>query len=181
MTQAMSCKWSKGTSGPSGDECHNLVCAPLTTKPHADNDAQESKLVLAFHDSQAPNVSGDITHLPGRKQGQECCIVFTEQGRTQERTREHKEEQAYCLTNPGAGGRTHSRQLFDGMGVRRLTPRECERLQGFPDDYTAIIYRGKPAADGPRYRALGNSFAVPVIRWIGERIKKWEEKPCPKN
>jgi DNA (cytosine-5)-methyltransferase 1 len=56
------------------------------------------------------------------------------------------------------------------MTVRRLTPRECERLQGFPDDYTAITYRGKPAADGPRYRALGNSMAVPVVRWIGERI-----------
>jgi DNA (cytosine-5)-methyltransferase 1 len=57
-----------------------------------------------------------------------------------------------------------------GMSVRRLTPRECERLQGFPDDYTAIPYRGKPAADGPRYKALGNSMAVPVMRWIGQRI-----------
>lgn len=57
-----------------------------------------------------------------------------------------------------------------GMQVRRLTPRECERLQGFPDDYTAIQVRGKPAADGPRYKALGNSMAVPVMRWIGERI-----------
>ena len=57
-----------------------------------------------------------------------------------------------------------------GMAVRRLTPRECERLQGFPDDYTLIPYRGKPAADGPRYKALGNSMAVPVMRWIGLRI-----------
>ena len=56
------------------------------------------------------------------------------------------------------------------MAVRRLTPRECERLQGFPDDYTLVEYRGKPAADGPRYKALGNSMAVPVMRWIGERI-----------
>lgn len=54
--------------------------------------------------------------------------------------------------------------------VRRLTPRECERLQGFPDDYTLVPYRGKAAADGPRYRALGNSMAVPVMRWIGARI-----------
>jgi DNA (cytosine-5)-methyltransferase 1 len=54
--------------------------------------------------------------------------------------------------------------------VRRLTPRECERLQGFPDDYTLIPYRGKLAADGPRYKALGNSMAVPVMRWIGQRI-----------
>ncbi len=57
------------------------------------------------------------------------------------------------------------------MAVRRLTPRECERLQGMPDDYTLIPYRGKPAADGPRYRAIGNSMAVPVMRWIGRRIQ----------
>ena len=56
-------------------------------------------------------------------------------------------------------------------GVRSLTPVECERLQGFPDSYTLITYRGKPAADGHRYKALGNSMAVPVMRWIGERIK----------
>ena len=59
--------------------------------------------------------------------------------------------------------------------VRRLTPRECERLQGFPDDYTLIQYRGKPAADIPRYKAMGNSMAVPVMRWIGERIQKVED------
>jgi DNA (cytosine-5)-methyltransferase 1 len=60
--------------------------------------------------------------------------------------------------------------VASGATVRRLTPRECERLQGFPDDYTLIPYRGKLAADGPRYKALGNSMAVPVMRWIGERI-----------
>jgi DNA (cytosine-5)-methyltransferase 1 len=60
--------------------------------------------------------------------------------------------------------------LQHGSGVRRLTPRECERLQGFPDDYTLVLNRGKPAADGPRYKALGNSMAVPVMRWIGRRI-----------
>ena len=58
--------------------------------------------------------------------------------------------------------------------VRRLTPRECERLQGFPDDYTLVPHRGKPAADGPRYKALGNSMAVPVMAWIGRRIEAVE-------
>jgi DNA (cytosine-5)-methyltransferase 1 len=57
--------------------------------------------------------------------------------------------------------------VSQSMVVRRLTPRECERLQGFPDDYTAI----PKAADGPRYKALGNSMAVPVMHWIGRRIK----------
>jgi DNA (cytosine-5)-methyltransferase 1 len=65
------------------------------------------------------------------------------------------------------------------MAVRRLTPRECERLQGFPDDYTLVEYRKKPAADGPRYRALGNSMAVPVMRWIGERIAMVDRMECP--
>jgi DNA (cytosine-5)-methyltransferase 1 len=59
--------------------------------------------------------------------------------------------------------------------VRRLTPLECARLQGFPDEYLNITYRGKPAADGPRYRALGNSFAVNVVRWIGLRIRMVED------
>lgn len=57
-----------------------------------------------------------------------------------------------------------------GSAVRRLTPRECERLQGFPDDFTLVPYRNRMMADGPRYKALGNSMAVPVLRWIGERI-----------
>jgi DNA (cytosine-5)-methyltransferase 1 len=57
-----------------------------------------------------------------------------------------------------------------GAAVRRLTPRECERLQGFPDDFTLVPYRRGMAADGPRYKALGNSMAVPVMNWIGRRI-----------
>jgi len=57
------------------------------------------------------------------------------------------------------------------MTVRRLTPRECERLQGFPDDYTKIK---ESTADGPRYKALGNSMAVPVMAWIGRRIQQVE-------
>jgi DNA (cytosine-5)-methyltransferase 1 len=61
------------------------------------------------------------------------------------------------------------------MQVRRLTPRECERLQGFPDDYTLVQHRNKPAADGPRYKALGNSMAVPVMAWIGRRIAMVEQ------
>lgn len=58
------------------------------------------------------------------------------------------------------------------MTVRRLTPIECERLQGFPDNWTLVQHRNKPAADGPRYKALGNSMAVPVMRWIGKRIQQ---------
>lgn len=64
--------------------------------------------------------------------------------------------------------------IQQGAAVRRLTPRECERLQGFPDDYTQVTYRKKPAADGPRYKAVGNSMAVPVMNWIGRRIQMVE-------
>ncbi len=71
--------------------------------------------------------------------------------------------------------------LHSEMSVRRLTPRECERLQGFPDDYTLVEYRGKLASDGPRYRALGNSMAVPVMRWIGERIAAVHEIVLHRN
>ena len=68
--------------------------------------------------------------------------------------------------------------VMQSMQVRRLTPVECERLQGFPDGYTAIPWHNKPASecpDGPRYKAMGNSMAVPVMRWIGQRIDKLME------
>lgn len=67
--------------------------------------------------------------------------------------------------------------IRNGPAVRRLTPLECERLQGFPDDYTLVPWRGKPAPDGPRYKAIGNSMAVPVMRWIGERIAMVDAVP----
>ncbi len=68
-----------------------------------------------------------------------------------------------------------------GRSVRRLTPRECERLQGFPDDYTLIPYRGKQAADGPRYKALGNAMAIPMMRWIGARIALFQNLTAGKE
>lgn len=77
-------------------------------------------------------------------------------------------------SNPASEAAMH---IFQGSAVRRLTPRECERLQGFPDDYTLIPYRTGLAADGPRYKALGNSMAVPVMRWIGERISQVDAIP----
>jgi DNA (cytosine-5)-methyltransferase 1 len=66
--------------------------------------------------------------------------------------------------------------LMQGMQVRRLTPTECERLQGFPDHHARIPWRGKPAdecPDGPQYKAYGNSMAVPVMRWIGHRLDQY--------
>lgn len=69
-------------------------------------------------------------------------------------------------------GSTGAKEEQAGVAVRRLTVVECSRLQGFPDDYLSqVTWRGKsPPPDGPMYKALGNSFAVPVVRWIGKRI-----------
>ena len=94
------------------------------------------------------------------------AVAFTERSRKDGRNFEAQEELSYALTNPGSGGRTHSRQLYDGLSVRRLTPTECERLQGLPDGWTDV----DGAKDGPRYRALGNAMTMPVIEHLGRRI-----------
>ena len=93
---------------------------------------------------------------------------------------------ADCLTaayatkwNGNASATNGSLFAAQSSAVRRLTPTECERLQGFPDDYTQIPWRGKEPEDCPnghRYKAMGNSMAVPVMKWIGERIKMVEEE-----
>lgn len=84
----------------------------------------------------------------------------------------HRENRSKCEPGSAAptlsvSGRPH---VAHRSFVRRLTPLEYERLQGFPDGYTLIPFRGKPAVDGRRYKAVGNSMAVPVMRWIGARI-----------
>jgi site-specific DNA-cytosine methylase len=77
----------------------------------------------------------------------------------------YKEEQSFTLNVIDVHG------VVNKLSVRRITPTECERLQGFPDSYTNIK---ENCPDGPRYKALGNSMAVPVMRWIGERINQYE-------
>lgn len=84
---------------------------------------------------------------------------------------------AHCLRSGASKADKHESTTYvqTRMQVRRLTPTECERLQGFPDGHTLIPWRGKPAEDcpdGPRYKVLGNSMAVPVMRWIGTRIAR---------
>lgn len=74
-----------------------------------------------------------------------------------------------------ASGGSSKSYVAEAWAVRRLMPIECERLQGFPDNYTLIPFRGKPAADGPRYKALGNSMAVNCMAWIGRRIQLIEK------
>jgi DNA (cytosine-5)-methyltransferase 1 len=76
------------------------------------------------------------------------------------------------LKSPSGGVTESIGAVRVDMAVRRLTPTECERLQGFPDGYTNIPWRkAAESPDGPRYKALGNSWAVPVVAWIGQRIQ----------
>ncbi len=275
---AVSSKWAKGTGGPAGDECQNLVTAPLTGNPYGDNVSRESTLVvgtltgsmgfagpdendaargmyipvvsgtlgggsgdrgwcndldrsgafvahtlrgdgfdasedgtgrgtpliafsckddggdaghlsptlrslsadkshdngggqvaIAFHGSQDPDVSGDVTHPIGRNHGQETCVAYTVslRGREGGCAAELGGETAGALrASQGGGDKAHVLT----NSVRRLTPRECERLQGLPDDYTLVPWRGGMAPDGPRYKAIGNGMAVPCVQWIFERI-----------
>jgi hypothetical protein len=128
---------------------------------------------VAFHQNQRGEVTLNDTagslKVGGGKPGQGYPAVAI--GWSEELTA--SKELAGTLQYGGQGGR-HDGVMTPAMQVRRLTPVECERLQGFPDGYTAIPWRNKPAEDcpdGPRYKALGNSMAVPCMRWIGNRIR----------
>jgi DNA (cytosine-5)-methyltransferase 1 len=98
------------------------------------------------------------------------AVAFAENSRGELRLQGGDGAVAPQLTTGGGKPGQGQPCVAEAWAVRRLTPRECERLQGFPDDFTAIPYRGKAAADGPRYKALGNSMAVNVMRVIGTRI-----------
>ncbi|MEP9065627.1 phage N-6-adenine-methyltransferase (plasmid) [Enterobacter roggenkampii] len=135
---------------------------------------------FAVHGTQDPDTNRELAHTLGRNNGQENAIVtepFTLaiRGRSEGSTVEVRNDvTANALLTPN-GGRAGMGvgAIGWGMQVRRLTPIECERLQGFPDNHTLIGWRGKDAdecPDGPRYKAIGNSMAVPVMRWIGVRI-----------
>jgi DNA (cytosine-5)-methyltransferase 1 len=87
---------------------------------------------------------------------------------------------AACMSTAGSTSSKTGPTVMQSMAVRRLTPVECERLQGFPDSYTDIKSKNKPTPDGPRYKALGNSMAVPVMAWIGQRIEQ-VEAICKQN
>lgn len=102
-------------------------------------------------------------------------VAFAERTRAEGRNLETQDELAYALTNPGSGGRAHSRQIAGSFGVRRLTPRECERLQGYPDDWTRWGDDGREISDSARYRMLGNAVCLPTVEWIAQRIKKFQE------
>lgn len=159
----MSAKWHKGTGGPSGDEAYNLIAVPFDTTQI----------------TSPANISnprpGDPCH-PLAATAHPPAIAF--QPRFARNDRGGPSEIAHALTaEPGSTGKGDSAQCVATIGhnsrwaVRRLMPIECERLMGLPDGWTDIPWRGKTGApDGPRYRAIGNGWAVNSARWIGQRI-----------
>lgn len=185
-------KWAKGTGGPSGDECQNLVAIAIQERALSENpdsgpqgagfrddgtaytlEARPVPQAVAFNlrgrEGGAQPEPTDVASLRASSGGSSRTYVgFAQNQRDEVRG---VDVAGALASEPGMKQQTYANTT---MGVRRLTPRECERLQGFPDDYTLVQFRGKLAADGNRYKALGNSMAVPVMRWIGERIQKFE-------
>jgi len=138
----------------------------------------DEKSTLAFPwqigGTQQMNVNVDVR--PTLIKNQTPAIAFALRGREGGAVPEIHADGTNVGALRAANGGSSRDYIQTSVSVRRLTPTECERLQGFPDGWTDVPYRGKPAPDGPRYKALGNSMAVPVMRWIGERIKLVDEK-----
>jgi DNA (cytosine-5)-methyltransferase 1 len=149
--------------------------------------------VVSFHPTQDPITSTGACHSLSANANATAAVAVSLRGRDGGGTAEIGGQVQNALrASQGGGDKPH---IMQGMSVRRLTPRECERLQGFPDDYTRIPWKGgywsadnhaedvraaiaEKCPDGPRYKALGNSMAVPVMRWIGERIQMVEDLPA---
>ncbi|MBO9430596.1 DNA cytosine methyltransferase [Sulfitobacter sp. R18_1] len=185
----VSSKWSKGSGGPAGDETQNMVAFDCNgTEVQHDASGGETPLRSMGHNNSHQNagghaavaVSGSTTHaLTGEGHdasedgtGRGTPVVAFDPNQVTCKTNGSVPSPEVCHTIPNKSEPPH---LFSPV-VRRLMPVECARLQGFPDDHCAITYRGKPAADGPQYKALGNSMAVPCIAWIMNRIKASMEK-----
>ena len=151
-----------GNNPKAGDPCH-----PLAAGAHPPAIAQ----AMAFPWQSALDPIGNPVDLSGTLVKNQTMAVAHPIGWSEELTA--SVDMAGTLQYGGQGGR-HDGVMTQAMQVRRLTPVECERLQGFPDNYTDIQPKGKATPDGPRYKALGNSMAVPVMAWIGERIAQVE-------
>lgn len=219
ITPSVTSKWAKGSRGPAGDECQNLVAhsiqaGALRENPNSGPDgigvqadvaytleARSEVQAVAFAENSRSEVrleGGDGQQVGtlstgGGKPGQGTpCVAFNLRGREGGAMPEFDPD---GLASQRAASGGSSRSYIATSAVRRLTPRECERLQGFPDDHTLIPAKVakkitadmyaylratypemtaeeamRLAKDGPRYKAIGNSMAVPVMRWIGLRI-----------
>jgi len=142
-----------------GDPCH-----PLAAGAHAP--------AIAFPANLSGTQCASTENLaPSMGALNPTAVAVSLRGREGGATAELGDEIQNCLRASGGGG--DKAHVLTSMAVRRLTVMECSRLQGFPDDYlTQVTWRKQcPPADGPMYKALGNSWAVPNVRWIGKRIE----------
>lgn len=140
------------------------ACIAFSYKDHGADASEDLSPTLRAGNSDNSNANGG--------QPPAIAYAFKPGQRAKARGIGFAEEQSPTLTSASSGTNL-TPAVMHGVSVRRLMPVECERLQGFPDNHTQISWRGKEATkcpDGPRYRAIGNSMAVPVMRWIGERI-----------
>ncbi|MCC6366338.1 MAG: DNA (cytosine-5-)-methyltransferase [Bryobacterales bacterium] len=170
----------KGGSGRMDGESETFVAHALSGAgfdASEDGTGRGTPLVAAFsakdHGADAGDLAPTLRAMPhdrSHANGGGQIAVCVQEGQTG--VREY--DTAGTVRSDAPGTQPGGSLIRFRMAVRRLMPRECERLQGLPDDWTLIPYRGKPAADGPRYRAIGNSMAVPVMTRIGRRMQMVE-------
>jgi DNA (cytosine-5)-methyltransferase 1 len=157
-------------TGPNGHDAGNFACNQAVDAGHV--------IPVSFHPTQDPisNTDGTTHALGCGSSGGQASIAVAMINMQGSKGNAVAQADGPSFTlNAMHGHDVHAVVAPPIMQVRRLTPRECEALQGFPQNYTAIPWRKKPASecpDGPRYKALGNSWAVPVVRWIGRRIQE---------
>ena len=140
-------------------------------------EARNKVQAVAFAQNQrgelrTSDISPQLTCGGGKPGEGYPAVAFDLRGREGGAMPEGPHDTANLRAASGGSSRSY---IAHPWALRRLTPTECERLQGFPDGFTDVPHRGKPAADGPRYKALGNSMAVPVVRYILDRLRiSWE-------
>ena len=141
-----------------------------TIRAHGGTQGQGAETIICVHGTQDPIVSHTMAHCIGTNNGRENILFDATERRDGVRVYDGLTPTLTAKMGTGGG---NVPCIARKNVIRKLTPKECERLQGFPDNYTQIPYRNKPAEqcpDSPRYKAIGNSMAVPVIRWIGQRL-----------
>ena len=163
---------ARGDSSPCADADQNIVCMTGTQAHCHISDEISGCLTAHMGKDDAPVVVVDSNSENTANE----AFGFAQNTRNEVRIVGDGTISGTLTANPGMKQTTFvcTSDYASAPLVRRLTPLECERLQGFPDNHTRISWNGKPAdecPDGPRYKAIGNSMAVPVMRWLGERIE----------
>lgn len=171
-TEIAGCLTARGDSSPCADRGQNIVCMTGTQAHCHISDEIAGCLTAHMGKDDAPVVVGGAISENAANE----AFGFAQNTRNEVRIVGDGTLHSHCSRTTRTWSHRKSETSPRGVNpmlVRRLTPLECERLQGFPDEHTLIAWKGKSAEecpDGPRYKAIGNSMAVPVMRWIGRRL-----------